>query len=338
MVFTLSSRNPDHDLVRRDAVVIGLVNNMPDAALRTTEQQFCGLLSAAARGRAISLRFFYLADLPRGPEAREYLRRRYAEIGGQWEGRLDGLIVTGAEPRTAALSDESYWPALAKLVEWADDHTISSVWSCLAAHAAVLHADGIERRRMRGKLFGLFDCKKSADDPLLAGVPSRWKVPHSRYHDLPVEALANKGYCVLSRSEAAGADMFAKRRSSLFVFLQGHPEYDGGALPREYRRDVRRFLSGQLEAYPEMPGGYFDDLTAAALDALKARVLHDCDAGVLRDFPIVTAQEKTACGWRQLAVQFYSNWLSYLMEHKHLARGPQVSGGSASPPRLPAAH
>lgn len=320
MMLTFSSGARDHDSDRGDPVVIGLVNNMPDAALRATERQFSELLCAAARDRAVSLRFFFLADLPRGREARSHLRRQYAEIGELWGGHLDGLIVTGTEPHAAALSDEPYWPALAKLVDWAEDHTISTVWSCLAAHAAVLHSDGICRRRLNEKLFGVYDCVKAADHPILAGAPSQWRVPHARYNDLAEEALVASGYCILSRSDAAGADMFVKQRNSLFVFVQGHPEYDGGALLREYRRDVRRFLTGQRDDYPEMPRGYFDDDAAASLVALKARALRDRDTDVLRDFPVACAEEKLACAWRPLAVQLYANWLSHIVEQKYLNR------------------
>jgi homoserine O-succinyltransferase len=114
--------------------------------------------------------------------------------------------------------------------------------------------------------------------------------------------------------------MFVKQRNSLFVFLQGHPEYDSGALLREYRRDVRRFLGGQSDGYPEMPRAYFDDDTEASLVALKARALRDRDPNVLRDFPDVWAEEKLACDWRQLAVHLYTNWLSYVVDQKYAGR------------------
>jgi hypothetical protein len=43
---------------RRDALRIGLVNNMPDAALRSTERQFRDLLASAAGERAVELKLF----------------------------------------------------------------------------------------------------------------------------------------------------------------------------------------------------------------------------------------------------------------------------------------
>ena len=54
--------------------------------------------------------------------------------------------------------------------------------------------------------------------------------------------LAAKGYSVLTRSDEAGVGLFAKDNNSLFLFVQGHPEYEAETLLREYRRDIGRYL------------------------------------------------------------------------------------------------
>jgi len=145
----------------RAPIVIGLVNNMPDGALKTTERQFKELLSAAAGTIAIRVRLFSLPEAPRAKESRAYLDENYENFDNLWTSRLDGLIVSGTEPRTPVLSDEPYWHTLTQLVDWAEDHTISTVWSCLAAHAAAYHLDGISRQiaaiERRGEL-GHCDC------------------------------------------------------------------------------------------------------------------------------------------------------------------------------------
>lgn len=46
-----------------DTIVVGLVNNMPDAALQTTERQFHELLSAASHDHAVYLKLFTLPQL-----------------------------------------------------------------------------------------------------------------------------------------------------------------------------------------------------------------------------------------------------------------------------------
>ena len=155
-----------------DTLDIGLVNNMPDAALEQTERQFIGLLSAAAGERRIRVKLFSLAEIVRTGAARERVERRYAPLDELWEGRFDGLIVTGTEPRAPDLRDEPYWHTLAKLIDWAEANTRSTIWSCLAAHTVVLHMDGIGRHPLADKCFGLFDCVKAASHPILKGVPA----------------------------------------------------------------------------------------------------------------------------------------------------------------------
>src|SRR5205085_7346014 len=124
-----------------------------------------------------------------------------------------------------------YWASLANVIDWAEHNTSSTIFSCLAAHAAVLHLDGIHRHPLADKCCGVYDCLKVSDDPIVAGAPSPVRMPHSRWNDLREGHLASNGYRVLARS-AAGADLFVKQWRSLFVFFQGHPEYDSDSLLR----------------------------------------------------------------------------------------------------------
>jgi len=322
----LSARHPFQETRPRaagdDSLVIGLVNNMPDAALQTTERQFRELLFASSHN-SVRLRFFSLPELPRTEAGRAHIGQHYEDISELWTSHLDGLIVTGTEPRAPALADEPYWSTLTKLVDWADDHAISTVWSCLAAHAAVLHLDGINRLALREKLSGVFDCKKAADHTIVVGTPYRWRVPHSRYNELSEEALVSSGYSILSLLPGAGADMFVKQRKTLFVFVQGHLEYDSGALLREYRRDIRRFLAGERDNYPEMPSGYFDEDAAAALAAFRREALRNRSVNLLLRFPAIT-EEKLAYPWLSPAVRIYANWLAYLAEQNSNRRLDKV--------------
>jgi homoserine O-succinyltransferase len=303
----------------RARLVVGLVNNMPDSALRATERQFCELLAAAAGNREVSLRFFALPDVPRGEAGQAHIAAYYADVDELRASGVDGLIVTGTEPRAADLSGEPYWSALTALIDWAERNTISTVWSCLAAHAAVLHLDGIERQPYGHKLSGVFECAKVADHPLLRDMPSTWHMPHSRYNDLSEASLVAAGYRPLARSAEAGIDLFARERASLFVFLQGHPEYDSGALYREYRRDVGRFLARERDDYPAMPESCFDDRLAAAFDAFREQALRDRAVAAFDAFP---AAGELAHPWKQPARRFYAGWLNYLAEAQAARRRP----------------
>jgi homoserine O-succinyltransferase len=288
---------------------------MPDAALQTTERQFRELLFAAAGNVAVQLRLFSFPEIPRSDMGRSRISQSYENVSELWTRRLDGLIVTGTEPRALELADEPYWSSLTKLVDWAEDHTRSTIWSCLAAHAAVLHIDGIGRRALGEKLFGTFECIKAEDHKMVLGTPPRWHVPHSRYNELPEKLLVLKGYRILSRSLDAGVDIFLKHQNSLFIFFQGHPEYDPRALLREYRRDSRRFLAGERERHPELPRGYFDESTNGVLAAFRNQVLRNPGLDLNSSFPTV-AEENVVHAWRRVAVQIYANWLSYLVEQR----------------------
>src|SRR5438552_12541352 len=90
-------------------IVIGIVNNMPDAALEGVESQFSDLLQAASGSRSMLLRFSSLPEIPRGPAASRHVSSSYWHISDLMGSPLDALIVTGTEPRSASLRDEPYW-------------------------------------------------------------------------------------------------------------------------------------------------------------------------------------------------------------------------------------
>jgi homoserine O-succinyltransferase/O-acetyltransferase len=303
-----------------EPILIGLVNNVPDAALHSTERQFSELLAAATPNARVHLALFSLPEVPRSEAAKAYIGQHYEDLAALWEAPLDGMIVTGMPPRAASLEDEPYWRSLTRLIDWAEEHTLSTVWSCLAAHAAVLHLDGIGRHALPEKLSGLYECVKAAHHPILAGTPSRWRVPHSRYNGLPKDALIAGGYRILSTSAAAGVDIFVKERGSLFLFSQGHPEYDPGALLREYRRDVAAYLSRRSDDYPRMPSAYFDKSEAAAFGGFRRRALTRRDPSLLKSFPAGATLARHAETWHGVALRVYANWVADLADRRALRR------------------
>jgi homoserine O-succinyltransferase len=299
-----------------NCIDIGLINNMPGAALEATERQFSALLDAAAHGIVVRLTLYAMPDVPRTEAGRRHVSSFYSDIGELWNNHLDGVIVTGAEPRALSLKDEPYWGSLTTLLEWAERHTHSAVWSCLAAHAAILHLDGIGRRPLKNKRFGVFECAKVSNHPLAATVPSRLQMPHSRWNDIAEDDLTTCAYHILTRSEDAGIDSFVKPGNSVFVFFQGHPEYDADTLLLEYRRDIRRFLRRERDSYPSMPQGYFDEDTVDVMTALRERALSNRREELLADFPTALVAGKVPNTWRSAATRLYRNWLLYLSAQK----------------------
>jgi homoserine O-succinyltransferase len=294
----------------RAAVHVGLVNNMPDAAMRATELQFARLLKAAAGPLDVRLRLFSLRGIARSEQTRARMDGFYDDAGFLQAAHVDALIVTGAQPVSDDLRDEPYWPELAQLIDWAEIGTTSTLFSCLAAHAAVLHLDGVSRRPLAGKLSGVYQTSRVEDDPLFFGLPMSGPVPHSRRNDVVEADLNAKGYRILSRLDNGQADIFTREPPghSRFVFLQGHPEYDPGTLGREYLRDMGRFLRGEGEA-PAIPQHYFDRATEDRLAAIAP----GADIG---DYAHIVNGALPLSQWRGNTVRLFANWLTLIAAAK----------------------
>jgi len=293
----------------RRRIVVGLLNNMPDAALSATERQFGDLLRAAAGDVEVELRLFALPGLARGERARAQMAGRYASAETMADAGLGGLIVTGNEPRAADLDAEPYWPALARVIDWTQAAGVATLWSCLAAHAAVLHLDGVRRRPLAGKLSGVFVSHVVSDDALILGAPERFTTPHSRQNGLVQADLTRRGYRILTGSPEAGVDAFTRRGPAPALFLQGHPEYDSDSLLREYARDVGRFLRGERPVHPATPRGYFSAETEAALADLAGIARVTPDPALMPLYAETLANAAPTRTWRASALALYRNWL-----------------------------
>ena len=176
-------------------IVIGLVNNMPATAARRTEEQFARLLQDASTGFVVRLRCFADRQTP-GSYSQD--------ISSLWSSKLDGLIITGAEPQALRMVDEPLWSLLSRLTDWAATNTQSTIFSCLSAHAAVYRLSGIARYQLPQKLSGVYSCAQAAPHPWTAGAPLMWPVVHSRHNDIPSAALQKAGYRVLSTGPGHG--------------------------------------------------------------------------------------------------------------------------------------
>jgi homoserine O-succinyltransferase len=262
---------------------------------------------------------FSLDSLPRAAEARRAMAEDYAPASALNAARLDALVVTGAEPSAANLRDEPYWQELSYVLEWAAENTISSLLSCLAAHAEVLRSDGVARRPLARKRAGVFSVDVVADHELVRGLEPRYRAPHSRWNDLDEAKLVEKGYRVLARSPECGVDLFVRKARSLLVFLQGHPEYEADTLAREHRRDLMRFLRGEATTAPNPPANYYPPEAAAAIDGFARRAMATPEATIEARFPVaaLSLQDEP---WRQAGVQLVHNWLG-LVARRKTARG-----------------
>src|SRR3984893_8518780 len=307
-------------------LTIGLINNMPDPALQATERQFMRLLRQGAGNVRIDFHCFSLPSVHRSQTAKWRIERQYTDIADLGRLNLDGLIVTGAEPNAKTLPQEPFWQNLTDIVDWAKANTRSTIWSCLAAHAAVLHLDGIERHRLNAKCSGVYDCAKVTDNWLTEDAPSPLKISHSRINELRASDLAARHYQLLTASPEAGVDIFAKRLGSQFIFFQGHPEYDALSLQREYLRDITRFLAGERDNYPAFPTGYFDIETENKLASFRKRASVERRLPLSVELPSLTLRQDIAAG--AAATVIFRNWLGYLSDGASAA-SPHAERGTA---------
>jgi homoserine O-succinyltransferase len=300
-----------------ECVRIAFLNNMPDAALEDTEMQFFELLDAASGEIPVRLKLHSLSGVPRGERGEQHLNSFYFNTDDLLNSRFDAVIMTGTEPRQANLRNEPYWSALTSVLDWAESNTVSTILSCLAAHAGVLHSDGINRRPLSDKQFGVFDFTTTTNHQLIAGSGEQVRFPHSRWNEVQADALNACGYLVLTQSPEGGVDSFVrKKKRSLVVHFQGHPEYGAQTLLKEYRRDIKRFLRAERETYPSMPKGYFDATAARLLTDFRDGVLSDRREELMEGFPEAALVGGLKSTWRSSAMSIYRNWLQYVVSKK----------------------
>jgi homoserine O-succinyltransferase/O-acetyltransferase len=305
---------------RTNCLHLGLVNNMPDSALEDTEMQFFELLDAASADLPVVIELFSLPEIARSDRAQTHVASNYSPLTELLDSELDGVIITGTEPRQRNLRDEPYWRSLTRVFDWAETHTTSAILSCLAAHASVLHSDNIDRTPLPDKQFGVFTYEKSLDHPLNSEVAATTRFPHSRWNEIRESSLLESGYHVVDHSSDAGVNLFVKQRQqSLFVHFQGHPEYFSRTLLKEYRRDIRRFLNHERETYPTMPFGYFDDEAVRLLTDFRQTAEHSRREQLIDLFPENALSDTLQNTWHSSAVAVYRNWLKLIASKRSFA-------------------
>ena len=287
---------------------LALVNNLPEAGSGQTARLFARLLEGPARAGQVRL---HPATLP---------GRSSVGCAGEvlpWDllirsVPIDGMIVTGAEPTAVRLEDEPFWPALCALFDWAERQSLPLVLSCLAAHASVLHFDGIGRTRLRHKRLGVFRGDLACDDPLTHGLAQRFDMPHSRWNTLGEDALTARGYRILARSRDDDVDMFVRRGSATVLHLQGHPEYMPGTLLAEHRRDVDRHLRGLMPCWPSLPAATLNESGTKRLARYRRAVeRRDGESGGQK-FPVLPHDALAPDRWSASAAALFGNWLDGL--------------------------
>jgi len=308
---------------------IGLLNMMPDAALAATERQFFRLVGESNQIAQFYMHPFTLAGLPRGQEAAAHIARYYETFDSVREAGLDALIITGANVTQPDLALEPFWAPLIEVIDWAFDNVTSTLCSCLATHAVLQFRYGHTRRRLADKCWGVFPHRvRDRRHPLVAGVNTRFDVPHSRFNDVGRDQFEAAGLQVLVESEQAGVHLAVSEDGFRIVFMQGHPEYDTVSLLKEYKREVHRYAAGELDEYPPWPRHYFP-LQCQAILAEHAERVQAARAAArpLPELPEPLLVARLDNTWHDTGEAVINNWMGrvYMVTHMD-RRKPFMSG------------
>lgn len=301
---------------------IGFLNMMPDAALQATERQFIRLVGSCNRIAQFFVYPFSLPSLQRDKATREYIDTYYSRFEDLQQQGLDALIITGANVVSADLQQEAFWNPLVEVANWAQDNVASTLCSCLATHALLKHFHGIDRQPLPSKRWGVFSHRAShSEHPLMRDVNTRFDVPHSRFNDISRTQLEAAGLKVLAESEDGGVHLAVSPDQARVVYFQGHPEYDSNSLLKEFKREVRRFQSGDRVDLPPYPDNYFPSAVWGRLES--ASVDPESLIDVL-DAEIDAHLDNT---WGDTAKAIINNWLGTVYQLTNLNRTQQFMPG-----------
>ena len=322
-------RQEGETVVSRDAALhqdirelhIGLLNMMPDAALAATERQFFRLVGEANQIAQFYMHPFSLPALARSASARDYIAQYYEGFDEIKQAGLDALIITGANVTQPDLALEPFWQPLIEVIDWAHANVTSTLCSCLATHAVLQFRYGETRRHLGHKRWGVYSQRVvDRKHPLVAGVNTRFDVPHSRFNQIDRAQFDRAGLHVLVESEA-GVHLAVSEDRFRLVFFQGHPEYDINSLLKEYKREVGRFARGERGDYPPFPEHYFPLQAQAILTEYGERVRAAHAHGrPLPTFPEALVAHDLDNTWHDSAEAVINNWIGKVYQLTNMDR------------------
>lgn len=227
----------------------------------------------------INISFLMMSSHESKNSSTSHLNKFYQTFPDVRDNYYDGMIITGAPVETMRFQEVDYWPELCRIFDWTNEHVTSTLHLCWGAQAGLFHHYGLPKRDLGYKLFGLYLHKvMNRKIPLVRGFDDVFYAPHSRYTEVPQEAIEKcEDLVILAQSTEAGV-FLVMSRDGRRIFVMGHPEYDRVTLDKEYHRDLGKGIPIQL------PKHYYPE-----------------------DDP----DNKPRLTWRSHANSLYTNWINY---------------------------
>ena len=254
---------------------ICILNLMP--IKEDTELQLLRLLSNTPP--QVNVTFMKMSSHKASHTSSAHLNQFYYTFAELKNRHFDGMIITGAPVEQMPYEEVDYWDELCQVMEWSRTSVTSTFHICWGAQAGIYYHYGIDKVMLPKKLSGIYPhIVLHRKEPMVRGFDDYFLIPHSRYTEVPSEAIHNcSELTVLAESSSAGV-LLCIARGGREVYLMGHPEYDRYTLRDEYERDVKRGLD------PEIPVNYFN---------------HD------------NPREEPMLQWRSHSSLLYCNWINY---------------------------
>ncbi|MBE5878879.1 MAG: homoserine O-succinyltransferase [Lachnospiraceae bacterium] len=272
-IFVMDEFRASHQDIR--ALKVCILNLMP--LKEETELQLLRVLSNTPL--QVDVSFMHVKSHVSQNTSTNHLNKFYTTIDDVREQKFDGMIITGAPVELLEFNEVDYWDELCDIMEWTKTHVTSTFHICWGAQAGLYYHFGLDKVTLPKKLTGIYEhVVYKRKEPLVRGFDDVFLAPHSRYTEVPADAVhACEGLTVLAESKDAGI-YIAISEGGKQIFVTGHSEYDRITLDNEYRRDCNKGLN------PEIPYHYYpqDDPSKEAL-----------------------------LTWRSHSINLYSNWLNY---------------------------
>lgn len=315
---------PGAEAVRQDIreLHIGLLNMMPDRALEATERQFFRLVGESNQIAQFYMHPFTLKQLERSAAGQQHVDKYYSGFDALRRQGLDALIITGAHVVGSELSEQPFWRPLIDIIDWAYDNVTSTLCSCLATHAVMQFRYAQKRTPLSAKYWGVFPHRVvDKNHPLVAGVNTRFDVPHSRFNQVSRAQFERAGLKILVASEDGNTHLAVSEDGLRLVFSQAHPEYDAISLLKEYKREVGCYIRGDRQDYPPFPENYFSLRCQSILNEYQNRV--DAALGAATDppaFPEALIVPELDNTWHDTAEAVINNWIGTVYQLTHIDR------------------
>lgn len=253
-----------------------VLNLMPTK--RTTERQFLSTFDYLDHD--VEITFLYPKTHSFKTVSGEKISRCYCCLSDIADKHYDGLIITGAPVEKLRFGQVDYFNELKEIIAWAHSHVTEILCECWAAQAVLNIENGVSKKLLDKKLFGIYCADEVVKSCLTAGLSAGagLTMPQSRHTEITgFEDIVDLK--VLASSKVAGPCIL--RNDDLNeTFVTGHPEYSLETLLIEYHRDLNKHLP------IKRPENYF-----VGMD-----------------------EEEINYSWRQTSLQLYNNWLNLITQ------------------------